>query len=183
MGSARAEDDRRAVLELDLVPLRPEPAPVLGVGDHVGLTGRIQMDLNHLHVALVAPEVEEARIVVVHEEPVLQPGVARFLDDASVHLVRVAGQAMHLVRRRHIVGGLADEVSGERGLARGIRVGSQEVEGQRRHRTAARCSGHREHGAVDALERVAGVVGDDRRRVGVVRLERVVLHEWPVLRQ
>jgi len=46
---------------------------VLGVADLLRPPFRIEAQLDHLAVPFVGPEIEEARIVVVHEEPVLQP--------------------------------------------------------------------------------------------------------------
>ena len=71
-------------------------AGVLSVGRDRGPAVGAEADLDHLPVALVEPDPGQALVVVVVEEPVLQPHAATVgLDVAAVDLVGVARLGLH----------------------------------------------------------------------------------------
>src|SRR5215211_1989514 len=102
----------RATRDVDDRPLRPgdeiDLAPVAPLGDRVlrvdrAIRGlRVEMNLDHLPVALVQPGLYEGAdqvvVVVEVEEPVLQPDVAAIAHRMPVYAVGVAGLRMQVTR-------------------------------------------------------------------------------------
>ena len=89
--AARDEDERVALVRLDLVPRALLGVRVLRVDGEVGLVV-VHPELDHLPVALVQAGAERERVVVVEvPEPVLQPQPPVGLDRAAVDAVLELG--------------------------------------------------------------------------------------------
>ena len=154
---------------------------VLSVGEHVRPALRVELDLDHLPVALVLSEAEQVLRVVVEPHPVLEPLAALLAGHhAPVEHARVAPLALHAPGVGERLRSLPQAVVLLDGAL--VRVGREELERHgrvaadardqlavARHQQVARVLHHAGHRARPVV--VLAVVAQDR----LVQLEQVAV--------
>lgn len=189
--AAGGVDDRRQSIagtcQLDLIPARSLRSRVLGERRRVRDAALAEPQLHHLPVTLAPLESEQRLVLVVVEEPVLEPERARpVVPGTTVGDVDEALAAAH--RQRVAVleaAALIQVVARARGLS--VRVGgpAQEVEIEARL-IASRCGGGDQR-LVGTVQRVAAARRDEAadrlHRVRPATLQGVGLEQRPVALQ